>query len=47
MGQWIILLIAMGIANENGVYIPVWAWLLSVGLLTIGIIVTVIKNVRD
>lgn len=47
MGNLFILLIAMGVAQHNGLEIPVWAWLVTFVLVLSGILATIDNKIGD
>lgn len=47
MGKWLILLIVLGIASNNGIYIPDWAWFATAIIVAIGATVVMIEATQE
>jgi len=46
MGRWLIFLILLGIASENGLKISGWVWATTISITTVGIIAVTINVLK-
>ena len=47
MGKWLIFLIALGVASNNGVEVQTWVWVLTAVLTAIGSVGQLIKLAEE